>query len=326
MGNIRLWTHGTLPSNISSPFYGSFAYNYSPGDYLTYSYTGTSCCPLAGPELYIGSGQGFFVQMVDGPTASNNVTFNNNLRSTNYDNSNFYRLSNSYTSESYVESLERNRIWLDIVNSSSRSDRTLFGYIQDATMAEDSFFDCLTQNTGDLRIYSLINDKKYIIQGRALPFDINDEVPIGVNVPTTGNYSIGLAGVDGLFNEQNIYLKDLLLNTTHDLKLAPYQFTANAGNYNDRFRVVYLTSTLGNTDLDYNNEIKVITNESLSVSSSHQIMQSVIVYNVLGQEIDRYENANSNFLTLSNVRKNNTTLLLKIKLDNGMTTVRKVIY
>ena len=326
MGNIRLWTHGTLPSNISSPFYGSFAYNYSPGDYLTYTYTGTSCCPLAGPELYIGSGQGFFVQMVDGPTASNNVTFNNNLRSTNYDNSNFYRLSNSYTSESYVESLERNRIWLDIVNSSSRSDRTLFGYIQDATMAEDSFFDCLTQNTGDLRIYSLINDKKYIIQGRALPFDINDEVPIGVNVPTTGNYSIGLAGVDGLFNEQNIYLKDLLLNTTHDLKLAPYQFTANAGNYNDRFRVVYLTSTLGNTDLDYNNEIKVITNESLSVSSSHQIMQSVIVYNVLGQEIDRYENANSNFLTLSNVRKNNTTLLLKIKLDNGMTTVRKVIY
>ena len=326
MGNVRLWTHGTLPSNISSPFYGSFVYNYSPGDYLTYNFTGTSCCPAAGADLFIGSGQGFFVQMVDGPTASDNVSFNNNLRSTSYTNSNFYRLANSNSAESYVDSMERNRIWLDIVNSSSRSDRTLFGYIQDATMAEDSFFDCLTQNTGDLRIYSLINDKKYIIQGRALPFDINDEVPIGVNVPTTGNYSIGLAGVDGLFNEQNIYLKDLLLNTTHDLKSAPYQFTANAGNYNDRFRVVYLTSTLGNTDLDYNNEIKVITNESLSVNSSHQIMQSVIVYNVLGQEIDRYENANSNFLTLSNVRKNNTTLLLKIKLDNGITTVRKVIY
>jgi hypothetical protein len=117
-----------------------------------------------------------------------------------------------------------------------------------------------------------------------------------------------------------------LLNTTHDLKSAPYQFTANAGNYNERFRVVYLTSSLGNADLDYNNEIKVITNESLSVSSSRQIMESVIVYNVLGQEIDRYDNVNSTFLTLSNVRKNNTTLLLKIKLDNGMTTVRKVIY
>jgi hypothetical protein len=264
--------------------------------------------------------------MVDGPPASDNVTFNNNLRSTGYDNSSFYRLVNSNTTQSYVDSIERNRIWLDIVNSANHSDRTLFGYIQDATMSEDNFFDCLTQNTGDLRIYSLINDKKYIIQGRSLPFDINDEVPVGINVPTTGSYSIGLAAVDGLFNEQNIYLKDLLLNTTHDLKTAPYQFTANAGNYNDRFRVVYLTSALGNADLDHNNEIKVITNESLSVSSSHQIMQSVIVYNVLGQEIDRYENANSNFLTLSNVRKNNTTLLLKIKLDNGITTVRKVIY
>ncbi|WP_295336748.1 fibronectin type III domain-containing protein [Flavobacterium sp.] len=326
MGNIRLWTHGTLPTNISSPFYGSFVYNYSPGDYLTYNFTGTSCCPAAGADLFIGSGQGFFVQMVDGPPASDTVTFNNNLRSTGYDNSNFYRLSNSNATESYVDSLERNRIWLDIVNSSNGSDRTLFGYIQDATMSEDNFFDCLTQNTGDLRIYSLINDKKYIIQGRSLPFDINDEVPVGINVPTTGSYSIGLAAVDGLFNEQNIYLKDLLLNTTHDLKTAPYQFTANAGNYNDRFRVVYLTAALGNADLDHNNEIKVITNESLSVSSSHQIMQSVTVYNVLGQEIDRYENANSNFLTLSNVRKNNTTLLLKIKLDNGITTVRKVIY
>lgn len=326
MGNIRLWTHGTLPTNISSPFYGSFVYNYSPGDYLTYNFTGTSCCPAAGADLFIGSGQGFFVQMVDGPAASDNVSFNNNLRSTSYTNSNFYRLANSNSAESYVDSMERNRIWLDIVNSSSRSDRTLFGYIQDATMAEDSFFDCLTQNTGDLRIYSLINDKKYIIQGRALPFDVNDEVPIGINVPTTGNYSIGLAAVDGLFEQQNIYLKDLLLNTTHDLKTAPYQFTANAGNYNDRFRVVYLTAALGNNNFDFNNEIKVITNESLSVSSSHQIMQSVIVYNVLGQEIDRYDNANSTFLTLSNVRKNNTTLLLKIKLDNGITTVRKVIY
>ncbi|MFN4026617.1 MAG: fibronectin type III domain-containing protein [Flavobacterium sp.] len=326
MGNVRLWTHGTLPTNISSPFYGSFVYNYSPGDYLTYNFTGTSCCPVAGADLFIGSGQGFFVQMVDGPTASDNVTFNNNLRSTSYTNSNFYRLANSNATESYVDSIERNRIWLDIVNSSNRSDRTLFGYIQDATMAEDNFFDCLTQNTGDLRIYSLINDKKYIIQGRSLPFDVNDEVPIGINVPTTGSYSIGLAAVDGLFDQQNIYLKDLLLNTIHDLKAAPYQFTASAGNYNDRFRVVYLTAALGNNDFDYNNEVKVMTNESLSVSSSHQIIESVIVYNVLGQELARYENVNNTGLTLSNVRKNNTTLLLKITLDNGITTFRKVIY
>jgi hypothetical protein len=264
--------------------------------------------------------------MIDGPAASDIVTFNNNLRSSSYDNSQFYRFSNTTTTSDYINSIERNRIWLDIINSDSRSDRTLFGYIQDATMAEDSFFDCLTQNTGDLRIYSLINDKKYIIQGRSLPFNVNDEVPIGINIPTSGNYSIGIAAVDGLFDAQNIYLKDLLLNTTHDLKTAPYTFSATAGNYNDRFRVVYVNSTLGNPDFANNNEVKVISNEGLNVSSSQQILESVIVYNVLGQELDRYENINSNLITLSNLRKNNTTLLLKIKLDNGITTVRKVIY
>lgn len=37
-----------------------FIYNYSPGDYLTLQLlTGTSCCPAAGADLFIGSGQGF---------------------------------------------------------------------------------------------------------------------------------------------------------------------------------------------------------------------------------------------------------------------------
>ncbi|MFN7014894.1 MAG: hypothetical protein ACK4ON_11560, partial [Bacteroidia bacterium] len=161
MGNVKLWTHGTLPDIIASPFYNTFIYNYSPGDYLTYNFTGTSCCPTAGADLFIGSGQGFFVQMTDGPAASDNITFTNSLRSNTYSNSTFYRLSNSNVSNSInVENLERNRIWLDIIDSNNNSDRTLFGYIENATMGNDSFFDCITQNTGGIAIYSLLDDAK----------------------------------------------------------------------------------------------------------------------------------------------------------------------
>jgi hypothetical protein len=53
-GNIKIWTHGALPSVISSPFYQSFVYNYNLGDYLTYNFTGTSCCPAANADLFIG--------------------------------------------------------------------------------------------------------------------------------------------------------------------------------------------------------------------------------------------------------------------------------
>ncbi|NNT71999.1 fibronectin type III domain-containing protein [Flavobacterium sp. IMCC34852] len=327
MGNVKLWTHGTLPAIIASPFYNTFIYNYSPGDYLTYNFTGTSCCPAAGADLFIGSGQGFFVQMVDGPAATDNITFTNSLRSNTYSNSTFYRLSNSNVSNSInVENLERNRIWLDIIDSNNNSDRTLFGYIEGATMGNDSFFDCITQNTGGTAIYSLLDNAKFSIQGRALPFDVNDEVPIGVNIPSSGNYSIALAAIDGLLNNQNIYLKDNLLNITHDLKVSPYQFTSTNGMIHDRFEVVYRNNALDNSEFSSNNQVNVIVKDEVTVSSNSLQMESIIVYNVLGQKLDSYFNINTNFFTLSNLRKNNAGLLLKIKLQTGETVIRKVIY
>lgn len=328
MGNIRLWTHGTLPGVIASPFYDTFVYNYSPGDYLTYNFTGTSCCPLAAADLFIGSGQGFFVQMIDGTAATDNITFTNSLRSASYSNSSFYRFANEANNSetNYVEHMERNRIWLDIISTNGQSERTLFGYIQEATMGDDHFFDCRTQNSGSTQIYSLIDDRIYNIQGRALPFDIYDEVPIGVTIPSTGNYTIALAAVDGLFNEQNIYLKDNLLNITHDLKTNPYQFTTENGSINDRFKVVYINSTLENPEFDIDNNIRVAIKDNISVSSNNLLMESIIVYNLIGQKIDVYENINSNYFTLSNLRKNNAGLLLKIKLHTGETVIRKVVY
>jgi hypothetical protein len=328
MGNIRLWTHGTLPGVIASPFYDTFVYNYSPGDYLTYNFTGTSCCPAAGDDLFIGSGQGFFVQMIDGVAATDNITFTNSLRSASYSNSSFYRFANEANNSdaNTVEHMERNRIWLDIISANGQSERTLFGYIQEATMGDDHFFDCRTQNSGSTQIYSLIDDRIYNIQGRALPFDIYDEVPIGVTIPSTGNYTIALAAVDGLFNEQNIYLKDNLLNITHDLKTNPYQFTTQNGLINDRFKVVYINSTLENPEFDIDNNIRVAIKDNISVSSNNLLMESIIVYNLIGQKIDVYENINSNYFTLSNLRKNNAGLLLKIKLQTGETVIRKVVY
>lgn len=331
-GNVRLWTHGQLPTNIvASPFYGSFISNYSPGDYLTYNFTGTSCCPAAASDLFIGAAQGFFVQMVDGPAvaAAANVTvgFTNSLRSATYSNSTFYKMQNSTISASSdITNIERNRIWLDLVNPNNQTDRTLFGYIENATMGTDSFYDCVTQNTGGTLIYSLIDDTKFSIQGRALPFDINDEVPIGLNIPTQGNYKIAIAGVDGFFTSQNIYLKDNLLNIIHDIRVSPYEFTTSTGMINERFRVIYINNALGNPDLSFDNTIKVMTDNEVAVSSSNLNMESIDVFNLLGQKLNTYTNINANYTILSGLHKNNTTLFLKIKLDTGETVTKKIIY
>lgn len=332
LGNIRLWTHGTLPSNlIANPFYSSFVYNYTAGDYFNFNFTGASCCPAASSDLFIGAGQGFFVQMVDGPevTAAANVTvaFNNNMRSAGFDNSVFYKTSNTTTGTPFdVNTLERNRIWLDLINSNGQSDRTLFGYIENATMGLDSFFDCVTQTGNGNQIYSTTGDTKFTIQGRSVPFDVHDEVTIGVNIPTQGNYTIALAAIDGLFDSQNIYLRDELLNVTHDIKANPYHFTSISGTINDRFKVVYVDNTLANPTYSNERGIKVMVNNQVAVSSGNLNMESIIVYNLLGQKLDTYDGIHSNYVILSNLHKHNATLLLKIKLQTGETVTKKIIY
>lgn len=328
-GNIKLWTHGTLPSIIASPFYNSYLYNYSPGDYLTYNFTGTSCCPAAASDLFIGAGQGFFVQMIDGPAGSDIVTFNNGLRSASYDNSLFYRMSTPLTQTNStfdVNALERNRIWLDLISSNNQSDRTLFGYIEGATMGRDSFFDSQTLKTGSMSIYSLINSDKFLIQGRQLPFDVYDEVPIGVHIQNSGSYDIGIGGLDGIFTTQNIYLKDKELDIIHDLKVSPYRFSAQSGTINNRFKIVYLNGSLNNNDLSLNNNIAVITNENIVIRSSNEKLHSITVFDVLGRNLGVYKDINSNEFTIKNLLKNNTALFLQIKLENGVLKNEKIIF
>lgn len=325
-GNVRLWTHGTLPAAITSPFYDTYAYNYTPGDYYIYNFTGTTCCPAAGSDLFIGAGQGFFVQMIDGPPASDVVSFNNGLRSFSYNNSLFYRSADQTGTETGLTGLERHRMWFDIINSDGLNDRTLVGYVEDATMGRDSFFDANTAVTGNMIIYSLLEEEKLTIQGRSLPFDVNDIVPIGVHIPDNGQYTIALAAIDGLFESQAIYLKDKLTNNIHDIKENPYSFSSDQGTFSNRFEIVYQNETLSNPDFSFENIVRVTSNENLTVHSTIELMESVWVYNVLGQKLAEYKNINSNQLQLNNLQKNNSTLLLKIKLQNGTTSIEKVIF
>ena len=327
LGNVKLWTHGTDPlQGVTNPFYGSFQYNYNANDYLTINYMGPT---TPGSADLIRAGQGFFVQMIDGATGSGTVNFNNSMRYdatfAPYSNSGFFKNANIANSEF---SIERHRLWLDLVDSNSQSSGILVGYAADATNEYDNLFDAPTSIPSGLKLFSTITNDTNVfeIQGRSLPFDINDEIPIGINVPTQGNYSFAIGALDGLFEDQNIYLKDTMLNITHDLKSNPYTFTTSAGVTLDRFKIVYINNALGNPNYSIDNAIKVLVNNEVAVSSSNLQMESIEVFNVLGQKLQTYNNINGNYFTLLNLHKNNTTLLLRIKLQTGETVIEKIIY
>lgn len=318
-GYIKVWTHGTLPSNaIADPFYEDFVSNYTIGDYITYNSSGSS----SGPGVfngYIAAGQGFFVSMLDGGSATKNISFTNSLRSNTYDNSQFFRNSSS---------TEKHRIWLDIV-SPTTSTRTLVGYIDGATNNKDRLFDAKTDNKISLNLFSLIEDEAFTIQGRPTPFNDNDVIPLGFKTPESGIYSIAIGNLDGIFEttDQAIFLKDKELNIIHDLRSTPYSFQTEEGTNNNRFDLIFRNSlSEENNNLDNSNNIWVSNSNNLIVHSNNENIETIRVFDLLGRVLTSKENLSSKTVHLDKVLKNNTGLILEITLSNGNTIFKKTIY
>lgn len=348
-GSVWVWTHGLLPNFITSPFYATYELNYSDVDYIKYNGLGST-----DPDTFAGkiaSGQGFMVNMKDvgslfttGANSaldvySSSITFNNSLRSDSsttpyapYNNTDFFKMAPQTSNEVVGPAgtqVEKDRIWLDIVNTASgQSDRTLIGYTTQATMGKDWLYDCFFVPRSDVTLYSLIGADSYIIQGRALPFDSNDKVPLGVNIVSAGSHTIAIRKVDGLFTEDTaIYLEDKEMGIIHDLKAAPYQFTATVGKNDNRFVLRYNNQALGGPSFETLNGSVVVTAQQgeMNVYSSLEGLRTIQVYDVLGRELLTASASDSMQYSASHITNSTQTILVKITLANGTVITRKVI-
>ncbi|MBE9575184.1 T9SS sorting signal type C domain-containing protein [Flavobacterium proteolyticum] len=320
-GFVRVWMHSTPISNSNqNPFYGSFVYNYSSSDYLAINGTGTS---RPGALSVVGAGQGFFVKMRDNsPSTSGNATFTNNMRGTTVANNQFFRNSEASNTD---ETTEKHRIWLNLVHPTQVASSMLIGYVSDATNGVDRIFDAETKLKSDFELYSVVEGQFFTIQGRALPFTSQDEIPLGFSADQTGIYTFGLTAVDGLFEtDQAIYIQDLQLGITHNLKESPYSFTTEAGNYNNRFILKFSNETLGNNDFTIDNTV-VYANDAINIESN-EVIKEVLVYDTLGRLIFHNSKVNSNKYRESQILKSNSPLVIQVILDNNIKISKKIIY
>ena len=165
------------------------------------------------------------------------------------------------------------------------------------------------------------------IQGKGLPFEQDDKVPLGVKLPSNGIYKIAIGAIDGVFEQgQNIYLEDKALGVIHDLRQNPYSFTGTSGILNDRFVLRYTNETLGNEDFVLNNEVMVISNNAIQVVSNKALITNVKVYSVLGQLLFDSNVMSSNSFETSKIQKNNTALLVQVTLENGAIVTKKIVF
>ncbi len=324
-GFVKIWTHGIAPNSTApDPFYNNYAYNYDANDYLTYNLSGAQT--QNGFDGYIGAGQGFITKMLHTSTGTSaNAVFDNSMRSNAYRNDQFYKNTNTNATTSDIP---EGRLWIDLI-SSSASNSILVAYVNGATNGKDQMYDAQADLKTTFNFYSLLDGyDRNVIQGRSVPFDQNDLVPLAIKVPSNGNYTIAIQGVDGFFSNpsQSIYLEDKQANIIHDLRSAPYHFTSTNGEFTERFVLRYTNQTLANEVFDYSNTVSVYANENITIKSALENIRDVKIYDVLGKNLVNKNKIGKNEIVLTELKSSSTVLIVKVILDNGTEVTKKVIF
>lgn len=263
------------------------------------------------PNGTIQVGQGFIVK-----ATSTSIEFNNLQRISNNDNQ-FLRTT----------TIERNRIWLNLSDATTSINQMMVAYMTGATQGIDAAIDGRYFNDNPTALNSLLNNEEFAIQGRSLPFDASDVVPLAFKAATAGNYSIAIDHVDGLFadGEQSIYLKDNVTGTVHDLNTGAYSFASTQGSFNNRFEIVYQTQLgIENPSFTANNVIIYAQNNNFVINSGDTIMKEVKVFDIRGRLLQEKSGINANQTTISG-GLSNQVLLVQITSANGGTVTKKVI-
>jgi PQQ-dependent dehydrogenase (s-GDH family) len=303
-------------SNINTLYYwthtaAAVAGSYPINNYAAFTTLGGVASAAGGaiPLEYVQVGQGFFVNTASGGSAN----FNNTQRS-------FGSASSQFFKTTLAE--EKHRIWLNLNDANNRYNQILLGYTNGASHEIDTS-DGLVLNESQSLIYNLINNKKYVIQGRALPFTDSDVVPLGIKINQIGNYSISFEHADGLFETQNIYLKDNYTFAIHDIKQSAYSFTSQVGDFKDRFEIVYKNDLLA---IDEESTVLVYSDSNeMVIKSSHENIKEIVFFDVLGRKLLDFKNINLNTFRTTKLSNQTQTLLIKVFLSSGKTFSKKYI-
>ena len=319
MGILFFWTHNTPIANNK----------YTIDDYAFYNRlggVGTSAAPASGvnetiPDGKIGSGQGFCVRSLGEGT----IEFDDSMRMTER-NSIFFKPGKS---NSYSKQFEKHRIWLNIQNPNGLFKQILVGYVNGASNLYDDDFDAESGNSNKfVDFYSIVENKKLVIQGRALPFEETDSILLGYTSTINEELNISIDHEDGLFKNTPVYIIDKDLKIIHNLKEGPYFFVAQKGTFEDRFKLIFLEENL-KTDIwkvEENKIIVSINKKNILINANQNTIKDITIFDISGKQIYRKPEVENTKFVIENLPSKNQILLIKVTLENGSFTTTKIMF
>jgi len=313
---LYFWTHNTPITNNK----------YTSDDYAAYNLLGgigTRGAVSLGinesiPDGTIASGQAFFVISKNSEIAE----FNNSMRIFGR-NSAFFKQAK--TKENIVE---KHRIWLNLKNTEGVFKQILLGYSNGATNLYDENYDAESLNGNQfVDFYSIIDNKKLVIQGRGLPFEETDSISLGFSSTIDGEFNISIDHDDGLFSDVNVFIEDKDLKIKHDLKESTYPFSTKRGTFNDRFEINFISKNLktDNHELELDEISVFVNNNTILIDAAKNNIKEITIFDISGKQIYR-KTAISNFkFLIENLPFKNQILLVKIVLENGQHSTHKIL-
>jgi membrane-bound inhibitor of C-type lysozyme len=269
------------------------------------------------PNDVIQTGQAFFVEATG---TNDQLLFTNEMRVGNNANQ-FFRNTQTTTT------VERNRVWLNAYNGTGAFSQTMIGYMTNASNGLDTQIDGKYINDGEIALSSLLDATPMAIQGRALPFDAADVVPMRFKATTAGTYTIAIDHTDGMFvNDQTVFLRDNVSGVTHNLNDGAYTFAAEAGTFDSRFEIVYQATLGTDTPTLTQNQVVVYATDasSITVTTGTIVMNSIKVFDIRGRLLAESNAINASQATLA-LPATNQVVLLQITAVTGETITKKFV-
>lgn len=292
------------------------------GRYVAYNKnTGINSVPTSEVNRYIQPGQAFFVKTVG---SNPSITFNESHKASTF--TNVFREETPVYTKLNISLFEPAELGIG-------------GYALDGVVAlfDDSFSntvdfsDVAKMEAGGENLAIFGNNLKWAMQGSS-PIQNNDELLLKtLRLVANKNYTFKINAVN--FDASvTAYLVDNFLATTTPINLTQDYFgnfstTSVVASYSeDRFKIIFETGTLSNDNIEINNSVIVYINDKINIQSGREGIRTVEVLDLLGRSILLLEGINSKTIQVGNIVKNNTPLIIKIKLSDNRIISKKIIF
>lgn len=295
------------------------------------------------PERYIPVGQGFLVQAQinsntkAGTVVGGDIIFKNSQRVFQKE----LVTSSSLVSKTITASKTTNLVKSDdtrekirlVFNSPNGYHRQILAGIDDkATKGYDLGYDAsiIETNVEDM-YWSLSDGEKLVIQ--ALDnFNEDQTLPFVIKTESNGLSTILIKALENMDIGKNVFVYDKELNVYHNLIDSPYEVYLISGEHTDRFEIIF-ANTNASLDLDKTelNSINVFYNDkkkSIAIHNRNSAnIQSIEIYNLLGQSICKYnETISENYHELNVQNLSSGTYIIKVKTIEGTLSKKVLAY